>query len=508
MARRIESQKRALIAVIQDVYLRRLRPEEIRAHFSSIQTLIANARQQPDLTTLTLDLIVALHPLPIEWGFWMGWREALDFALDACTTRNLLGLRVRFLNHLAYMLHFTGQFEESLAVCAEIRAHDHTVASTADLVGGVHTETLILLLQGKNDAAWARIEALATNPLLAQLPDPALTEAKARLTLMRQEYYRQVSDYPRALAALSETIDAFAHAPLADGALHADLFRCRGVIHWVTAAYADAARDFRSALDISLSRGDRIGECAVQANLGLAYWSLGQLKEAEDCKQSAIAIARSTRASWRLTRQVGDLALIYLFQGRLDRALECLEDQFRMASRLGIEREAARARMNQAIVYFHLGDVTRATQAIVENLPHVQVLEWIGVARVNLSRCYNAQGRPDEAKREAETALETGRSRDLPALAIVALRALGECMPGQAGEAQTREALDQARRFARRMDEAGCLFELARCAVERAACGALWNEAITLLAHMGAEGWVAAARARPRNAPPRLPAVC
>lgn len=505
--RRIGSLRRSLIAALGHVKASPSRSLELRDHFSSMSRQIENARPHAELAPLVLELISVLHPLPIAWGEWTTWMEALRFALDVCERFDLPGLRIRFLSHMVNMLHYIGQFDRVFALCKEIRAHGRLPESASDYVSGMHTEILILMVQQELDAARERLEALSADPLFRSLPEPTRTEIDVRIGLIWQEYYRQTEHYPEALAILSNAIAALEQTPHTSKLLRADVYRCRGLIHWVTAAYPEAVSDYRRALDINASLNDTVLEGAVLGNLGLVHWSLGQYAEAEACKLSAVRTARALQASWKLCREQGDLALVHMCQGWLEQALAEIEDQLTLATRLDIQREIARAQGNRGIALFHLGRYDAAARDLIDDLSVMQSMEGVGVARVNLSRCLAAQGRAGEARLEAEQALSIAVEKGLPALETLALRALAEALPPSEALPVLQRGLALARRLSRRLDEAGCLFELARLAADDTARDSLWQLGVDLLDQMGAGGWLEAARGLPRTAPPRLPTI-
>ena len=68
--------------VLAFVSARRENPDTLRSHFESCLALMEAASDRDDLSSLWLELVDALHPLPLRWGFWSPWLDVLGQAAD------------------------------------------------------------------------------------------------------------------------------------------------------------------------------------------------------------------------------------------------------------------------------------------------------------------------------------------------------------------------------------------------------------------------------------------
>ncbi len=481
-------------------------------HLGSILALLDQARTRSALEQQALTLISLLHPLPSHLGYWGEWERTLRFASGVCLRSGMQQDYIKYQNHLAYILYYTGRLDETLsigqaaiALAVANRSAPLLVASATNVVG-----TLMYLR--RVDEAEALLNEIENSPIIQTSADDAEAEARIQIHMMRADMLRQKGKrLAQALAEADNAVDLTEAFPDLDRGLRAYALRSRGLILWARGEYTLAAQDYQQAITLFVEDGDIFAEALTAANLGLVYWSTGQLRLAEATIRRNIERAKSLNANWQVAREIGNLGLVYLSQGKLNEALRVIQEQATRAERLGIAGELTRAQGNRGIVKYHVGqyDAARcdleADQTLLEKSNAAKGV-GIGNTYANLSRCYVGLGLPEKARELAEQAYEISQRVGSSALEIIALRCLAECADHEEQPALLNRALVLARRQRRQLDEAGCIFSLAGLATDEQARSVLWEQGVELLREMGATGWLDTYCCPPYD-PPRLPAV-
>ena len=147
------------------------------------------------------------------------------------------------------------------------------------------------------------------------------------------------------------------------------------------------------------------------ANLGEAYYALGQLDLATPCLTEARRV-RPDRRPDRRRRGHRILAEVHLDAGRLAAAREHADTAMALVHDSPEIRFRADALSTLARIHHRLGDYAAARDHYLRALalPHLAAGSYTAVAAlVGLGAAYNCLGRPDEAHASIERALTAAR---------------------------------------------------------------------------------------------------
>lgn len=169
-------------------------------------------------------------------------------------------------------------------------------------------------------------------------------------------------------------------------------------IAWLTAALAAARR-----------LQDRASEGAHLGNLGIAYWRLGDPRQAIELYEQRLVIAHEIGDRRGEGGALGSLGLAYFELGEPRRAIEYYEQHLAIAKEIGDRRGEGNALGNLGIAYQHLGEPRRAIEFYEQQL---EITREIGdrrgesIALWNMSLALDKLGGRDRAIVCAEASLK------------------------------------------------------------------------------------------------------
>ena len=321
--------------------------------------------------------------------------------------------------------------------------------------------------------------------------DPVLLEEAARAAIRLVFVHFQCGHFDRALAWGRRA------RPLVEALQRQDLrgflLNNMGLVYWSTGRLAEAARAFTRHLEIAehpgtsvgaRSRGGKRGAGAGRgglgpagstsssevahacSNLGLIYWNLGQIEEAERCYKRAIALHR---AGGRLLSEAGSLQnFALLLEERCDYegAARLNHQVLDTVRRLGDRRSVTQVWGNLGGNYLELGRYEEA-RAYLERarrdaeelgLPSTMPDILVSLARLDIATANPAAGRDLAAE-----AVEISRSLVLPLDLGRSLRALALA---EAALGSPRSALRHMRESVAVLSRIGADIEAAKSTLE------------------------------------------
>ncbi|HEY74272.1 MAG TPA: tetratricopeptide repeat protein [Thermoflexia bacterium] len=486
-------------------YTRQHPSGDLIRHFGSFLTLLRQARRCLNLHAPAADLIAALTPWVQEWGYWDAWKPELDFAVQEFARQERPRRQAEMLRHLAQMLQLTGQLDQSLVVGEQAMALARAQCAPVTLARAGLNQAVILRSMEQPEQALALRKELEADLIRMTPHAPArdVTVAEVYLGWLDLRYLRHQGRMDEAVAAMSRAIARLEALSDTDPDLLAETYSERAIIYWGQGRYPDALRDLKRA--ISIGEGEGYSAAYNCGNLGLVYWSMSEYDQAADAFKRRIAACEEANDLWFLSRNLGNLGMVYLARGELDAAMRYLERNLALSTRLRDTLEVLRARGNRGIARACLGQYAEAVEdltAWLDYLQHTGSRIEFALVSLNLSRCYAALGKKELALQSAEDGLQIGRSAGSEVVQGLALRCLADCVPRPERDEHLRRALDIARKYGRRLDEADCLLALAALAGETEEGERLWNQGAAVLAEIGAAAWLK--DASPEQ-PPRLP---
>jgi len=304
---------------------------------------------------------------------------------------------------------------------------------------------------------------------------------------------RRQGSWDKALALADQIIQQLESLPQIDLNVLADAYADRAGLRWALDEYPQTVQDTTLAIELLAQGGYQFTENSIRGNLGLAYWSMGELNLAEETLRRSILVSEHLHTYWRLAYDVGNLALVYLCRGHFREALALGERHLVLARDSDNTVEAMRALDNCGLIKLHQEDYAFAFQSLGETLPFYEqqnmknalVLSW-----ANLSRCYLDTGQAEKALSFAEKAFDLAAQQVSPSLKIIALRCLAEQQPREQQLILLHQALELARGCHRQLDEAACLLSLSAVVESLDKQDDLWKQGVFLLNKIGASAWL------------------
>ncbi|MBD1861121.1 MULTISPECIES: CHAT domain-containing tetratricopeptide repeat protein [Trichocoleus] len=220
------------------------------------------------------------------------------------------------------------------------------------------------------------------NPLGASVVLAQSETEQAQITeavyLNQQGYDQFRQGQPReALATLQKAIAIFKATGAKAGEAQS-LNHIANVYHYSLGQYPKALEFYQQALKLRQKIGDREGEWATLADMGVAYGEQGQYTKALEFYQKALGIIRQLgdRNSEKL--RLNEVASVYFRLGQYPQALEAYQQVLKL-QREGRDREGEATTLgNVGVVYVNLGQYAKALEsyrqalAIFDSLPAYQ----------------------------------------------------------------------------------------------------------------------------------------
>ncbi len=251
----------------------------------------------------------------------------------------------------------------------------------------------------------------------------------AEFETIRATALRVKGDVGWALSSCQRAVDlaAKANAPID---VLAEARKQLGQVLFIKGSFSEAAREFRSALEIYEQRGDIEETAFVSCCLGSALGSLGKLAESvtylEHSRQQWRKVGNNKELSWTLN----NLAMIYYLMGQVDLARELFIDSLSKARESGHQHFEPYALVSLADIDRQSGDLRTALGRYEEALTLAADLSEATLstyALTGLSHTYRQTGDPDKAEMLARQALASAQERESAyeqGLAQIALGAL------------------------------------------------------------------------------------
>ncbi|MBP6016334.1 MAG: tetratricopeptide repeat protein [Candidatus Promineofilum sp.] len=486
------------------VNARRDKVDTLRPHFESCLTLLKATAGRHDLSPLWLELVDALHPLPLRWGFWSPWLDVLYQAAGKAVELTRPTARARYLAHMAGLLLDTAQADTALIKAQQAldeagrAGDDYSLALAGSRAAGA------LSVLGRYDEA--REVLIDVRHQLDALPaNSNASLARALLDMEEMDLARQDGRLAEAIAIGDRLIAALEATTGIDPHDLATAYRRRSTILWAAGRYDEAAGDLIKSAEMFRAMGDPLAAVFSEGNLGVVYFSMGRFQLAETMKARAIRSAEELNAYWWLVRDTGELCGIYMYSGQLERALTYCHRHADLALRLGDERQLALARDNRGVTLMLLGRYDEARPDIEHSLRYFRdegIIENTVLATLDMALFLRATGDWEQAAVLAEDSYSQANGLDFPILRILTTRCLALFRPPAEQRRLLHEALALAEAHERHMDVAGCLFSLAGLEPDTTERARLYDQAAAMLREMGAEAWLTNHQAA---TPPLLP---
>jgi tetratricopeptide (TPR) repeat protein len=148
-----------------------------------------------------------------------------------------------------------------------------------------------------------------------------------------------------------------------------------GLAYYSLGEYRHAIVYHGQHLAITHDVGDRKGEGYALNNLGIAYYSLGDYRQAIECHEQNLTIARDVSDRKGEGYALGNLGTAYYSLGDYPRAIAYYEQYFAIARESGDRQGEGQALSGLGVSYYSLGDYSRA---IEQHDQHFNIAREIG----------------------------------------------------------------------------------------------------------------------------------
>ena len=476
------------------VHTGRVDPQALAPHFDSCLALL-DRTAAPGLAAPWLDLVAALHPLPLRWQRWEEWGRILRQAAAHCAALGDLTGQAHYLAEWAGLLRLYGRLDETLATARQALALAGRARAIQPLAAAGATAVAALRFLGRAEQAAALLDDVQRqfDELAPQTEPETLIRPQTLLELQRMDLLRSTGDLPAAEALAARLAAPLEADPAVDPHFLATVLRRRATIYWAASRYEASAADLQRSAHLFQQAGDPLEALFSQGNLGLVYYSMARYDQAETHIREVIAAAEAMNAQWRLIRDVGNLAAVHFARGELDAALSYARRHLDLARRFSDGAEQSRAESNYTAARMYLGQAAEALpqlHAVYERFLTQERPEGYLSTLADLAVAYYLLGDSQRSRDHAARIFAHAATPDYPAIHILGLRAraLSEAPAQAAGS--LRQALELARQHGRSLDQAACLLSLAGLAADHETQQTLWHEGVSLLAAMGATAWL------------------
>lgn len=467
--------------------------------------LLEAAQEWTSLRHLALDLILALHPLPLHNGDWKRWRHEMSFAANCLHELERYEEQARILNSLAVVHFHSGKWDSLLNTCEAILTLSHERDLPIAMTRASYTAVDAFYYLGQHSEVPDYLARVTNSPVLAQAEGLSASIAFAWLCLTRAIVYRAEGKLELAYEQTIEAERLLVDAGSPDIHMMGTVYQHQGLMLWALGRYKEAELQLQYAHHIFIDIDDIFTQAFVEGNLGLLNWSMGKLVSSMNHTTDSLSIARMVEANWHVAAQTGNLALLQLYKGDLNQAFEKVTQHKQLATDQEITLEIHRANINRGAILFHRSRFAEALSAL-ERGRKIEGLSPMGKAclLVYLARVYAHRYRKTDAWQCIEEVTAIMDSTQSPPLKIIVLRTKAEITHDEdKARKWLREALILSEDTNRDFDRAACLLSLAALEPHDSS-QVYWHAGAALLAGMDADKWLEGASSQK---PPVLPTL-
>lgn len=471
-------------------YVRTSSKAQVRAHLRSFLTLLDETRRYPEFYDLCLELIDALHPLPLRWGSGDVWQSHLRFALEHEQNEER---RAIYHNALAEIYWLRGEFEQAIAQAQIILA--------AKEVPATETAYAIRLLFNvyrsldKGEQADRMLEQYGVSFHLSQ-PARQVPAHQAQawliLNLCQLEVLREQARIDEALQLDEDMLRLDEQISHPNPLLTAEMVTTRSTLLWMKGTFQRAVSDLLHAIDLYEQAEDAFNAQALQSNLGLVYWSMGEFQRAESCLQAAILFYRKTGARQLITYDLGNLGLVYFACGHLQAALKQTREHIAHAQKIGFLSEQYRGRRNLGTILYYFENYAEALEEVTSNDDYyVQrgIREGYFVDFVWSACCHYQLGQKEIAFTKIHRAIAWAEEHGSHLLACVSHRTLAYFLPYEEKLPHLERCIELSQTLEKKFEKAAVLLTIAQV-LPADRRQQTWQAGVDLLNEMGATAWL------------------
>jgi tetratricopeptide (TPR) repeat protein len=464
---------------------------EIKSHLRSFLSLLEETRRHPALNQLSLQLIDALHPLPLRWGFGHLWETHLLAALKMLPVDDT---GVVYHQALSEIYLSMGAFEKTIEQGLQVLALEIEPSQWA----AEACRTLFKCYRANGNPEQAdQVLASVGKEFAMDLPAAEISAEKAygwlKVNQCRLELLREQDQVGQAYQLANDMIWLDGREGSLDPLLTAELYARRSTLLWVRGTYQPAVRDIFRAMELFRQGDDIFNAESLNSNLGLIYWTMGDFVSAEDALRKVIAFYTQSGADQLMNPDIGNLGLVYFARGDITQALHYTKEHITHAEKLGFVAEYHRGRTNLGTLLYYFGEYQHALDELLACQPYYQErgsrdgyrqdLAWIACCEYRL-------GRQEKALEQLKDVVRLSVESDAQVLEVVTRRCLSQFLSMEERLPHLRRCLYLVEKQNRRLEKAAVLLALAQVLPEQTDRQTTWQEGAALLRDIGCEAWL------------------
>jgi tetratricopeptide (TPR) repeat protein len=285
---------------------------------------------------------------------------------------------------------------------------------------------------------------LAALDALLRDPDLATPTRRAMVALRWSKYWESLSDYPAALTAVENAVEAV--ASVSDTRLEHQARTHWGRMHRHLGQLDQARSQLEQAATLAQESGDPVAQAESLNDLSVVIFDQGDFDTALDHAQRALEVCTPTGNQVRLASIYSNIGGIYHYLADYPAALQYRGRALEMRRAIGDRRFEAADTYNLAIVHFDNGDLEKARRLLEQVCDLARDMgdrRVEGYGWVFLGLVLEDTGELDEAHEAYTAGLALRREVGLPALEIDAISGLARVASAQGDHQQAVTHADE-----------------------------------------------------------------
>ncbi|KAI1303152.1 Tetratricopeptide repeat protein 28 [Halotydeus destructor] len=286
-------------------------------------------------------------------------------------------------------------YRQGIALQALMR---HADAMAAFASGLAQDNKDLQLLAGLVEVAMKSPFRATLEPIYRQLRAMQLDKSPFVITSVIGQELLSTGHYPAAIVVLESSLRIGTCSLKLRGSVYSALSSA----YWALNDMDKAIQYMQSDLQVAKSLGDQLGECRSQGNLGSAFFSRGNYKEALAAHRHQLVLAMKGKFTELAASALTCLGHVYNAIGDLPNALASHKQCLQLVRQLCDQESEAREIGNVAAVSLSLGDYDRAIELHEE---HLQIAKELN-CRMEEAKAYSNLGAAYLSKKNYEQAIE------------------------------------------------------------------------------------------------------
>ena len=468
----------------------------MNSHLNGCKAAISNSLSSNQRSLLNSDILELIRvlgywPILLERGIeWFGlWLEAEKI----CEQSQNYALEAIFITYRT-IIQFDLQHDDEASILAEKAIQ---IAHKSGSLRVLTTVIAFLITHLRADAermdrVFKRLSSTITshqNDLLSIAQSDDIFAFQTEMGLIRALSEWRAEHFDAALSLTNEVVQSVAQSPIMEAILQSAILMFCNQVYWAVGEYESAIQCLKDASRIFQQMGDNKDFYNAQAELGLNYWSLGKLVDANR------GIEKENQ-KWNI-ELIGHLVLVYLAMGDIPEALEYVNSHIEKSQNIAWSKEIARGKGNRGVILVNVpgADLQEAKRLLLEDY-------WLSRSRsvdarigteANLALCNLAMGNSTRARYWSRRVLSDAKKTNMLVSEVAAMRCLGQ-LRGLIADDERKQylekALEKAVKIKRSLEEAACLLWLSELEPDSQKQEELWERGARLLKICGASKWL------------------